>query len=156
MSGSAPVIFQAGVQAGGTLLQNHPDRVRAIKRENQVQVRFSKTESLIDTLEGPVHAAAGDAIITGAQGEQWPVSAQRFAEKYQAADPLQQGADGTYTTVPIDVFALSMETEFVVVLNDGHSRIYGTAGDWLVDYRDGTLGIVAPAIFGATYEVKRK
>ena len=28
-----------------------------------------------------------------------------------------------------------------------------SAGDWLVDYGDGSLGIVSPAIFATTYEI---
>jgi hypothetical protein len=31
--------------------------------------------------------------------------------------------------------------------------LHGRAGDWLVDYGDGSLGIVSPAIFSTTYEI---
>jgi hypothetical protein len=29
----------------------------------------------------------------------------------------------------------------------------GTPGDWLVDYGDGSLGVIAPEIFATTYRV---
>ena len=153
MNNPAPLLFQASGEPGSTVLKNYPGRIRAKKRTSQVQVSFCKTDSLIDTLEGEVHARAGDAIITGTQGEQWPVNPAHFADKYRAATGLEQGSDGSYVTLPIEVLALALGTEFTVILADGHSRLFGSAGDWLIDYGDGTLGIVAPAIFNATYEI---
>jgi hypothetical protein len=46
-----------------------------------------------------------------------------------------------------------MPGAFEVALADGVSRLRGQPGDWLVDYGDGSLGIVSPAIFAATYEI---
>ena len=46
-----------------------------------------------------------------------------------------------------------MSEQFEVLLADGVSRLKGQPGDWLVDYGDGSLGIVAKAIFAGTYEV---
>ena len=40
-----------------------------------------------------------------------------------------------------------------VLLADGISRLTGRAGEWLVDYGDGSLGIVSEAIFAATYDI---
>jgi hypothetical protein len=40
-----------------------------------------------------------------------------------------------------------------VVLADGISRLKGRPGDWLVDYGDGSLGVVSPEIFSSTYQV---
>jgi len=33
------------------------------------------------------------------------------------------------------------------------SRLHGHPGDWLVDYGDGSLGIVSRTIFPTTYEI---
>jgi len=46
-----------------------------------------------------------------------------------------------------------MPGAFEVLLADGVSRLTGQPGDWLVDYGDGSLGIVSQAIFAATYEI---
>jgi hypothetical protein len=46
-----------------------------------------------------------------------------------------------------------MSEAFEVVLADGVSRLRGVAGEWLVDYGDGSLGIVAQPIFATTYEI---
>jgi hypothetical protein len=40
-----------------------------------------------------------------------------------------------------------------VLLADGVSRLNGRPGDWLVDYGDGSLGVVSPAIFAVTYDL---
>jgi len=49
--------------------------------------------------------------------------------------------------------AVPMPGAFEVLLADGVSRLTGQPGDWLVDYGDGSLGIVSQAIFAATYEI---
>ena len=46
-----------------------------------------------------------------------------------------------------------MDEHFRVILSDGVSELTGRAGDWLVDYGDGSLGIVSPLVFGNTYEI---
>jgi hypothetical protein len=46
-----------------------------------------------------------------------------------------------------------MSEGFRVILSDGVSELTGRAGDWLVDYGDGSLGIVSPLVFANTYEV---
>jgi hypothetical protein len=33
------------------------------------------------------------------------------------------------------------------------SRLQGQAGHWLVDYGDGSFGVVSPPIFATTYEI---
>ncbi|TXH51590.1 MAG: hypothetical protein E6Q97_18110, partial [Desulfurellales bacterium] len=42
----------------------------------------------IETLEGPVDAKAGDYVLIGAVGEQWPVRPEKFRERYrEQVDP---------------------------------------------------------------------
>ncbi len=148
------LLFRAGLRPGQpSVLHNHPHRVRARKRKAAVQVIFARTALLVQTLEGNVPASAGDAIITGAHGEEWPVPGARFAEKYRATDGLQQGDDGTYLALPIEVAALKIDQTFAVLQSDGVARLNGQAGDWLIDYGDGSLGIVADAIFDQIYDI---
>jgi hypothetical protein len=56
-------------------------------------------------------------------------------------------------SLPNRILALQMDTPFKVELADGISHLTGRAGDWLVDYGDGSLGIVTQAIFATTYEI---
>lgn len=126
---------------------------RARKRENKVQVSFAQAACMVSTREGAVHADAGDAIVTGIGGEQWPVPGSRFAQRYMPVAPLAAGMDGSYLTLPFEALALPMEGPFTVMLADGHSQLAGAAGDWLVDYGDGSLGIVSADIFANTYDL---
>jgi hypothetical protein len=91
--------------------------------------------------------------VTGTSGELWRVSRGQFAGKYRPAGATADGQDGIYLSRPIEVLAVQQSEPFAVVLADGHSRLSGSSGDWLVDYGDGSFGIVAQAIFPATYEI---
>ena len=89
----------------------------------------------------------GDAILTGPAGEHWRVSRAHFSGKYQPVAPLEAGDAGLYRALPYRVLALRMSEPFEVILSDGVSRLIGRTGDWLIDYGDGSLGIVASVIF---------
>ena len=151
---SRSAVFHCGSEQGAAAVQGELRRgLRARKRPHPVQVRFAEHASAVHTLEGVVHARLGDAIVTGLFGELWPVSSASFAGKYQAVPPLRMGAPGSYLSLPIEVLAVPMHGPFEVVLADGHSRLAGRTGDWLIDYGDGSLGIVNADIFAATYEL---
>ncbi|HEV7610879.1 MAG TPA: PGDYG domain-containing protein [Steroidobacteraceae bacterium] len=107
----------------------------------------------MQTSEGLVHAVPGDAIITGTAGEHWRVSRARFPDKYRPVPPTVAGEAGRYVSLPNRIMAVPMTKPFEVVLADGVSRLTGRAGEWLVDYGDGSLGIVSPDIFANTYEI---
>jgi PGDYG protein len=147
-------IFRSSGQHGfSALITDDPRRVEARKREHTVHVRFTAVACTVQTTEGLVHAKAGDAILTGIAGEHWRVSRARFAEKYRAVPPTIEGDSGPYKSLPNRVHALPMDHSFEVLLADGMSRLAGHAGDWLIDYGDGSLGIVSRAIFATTYEI---
>ncbi len=40
-------------------------------------------EETIETLEGPLHASVGDYVITGVQGEVYPIKADIFEATYE-------------------------------------------------------------------------
>lgn len=131
----------------------NPRRVVARKLEREVQVRFAREACKVQTNEGLVQAKPGDAILTGINGEHWRVSQARFPDKYRRAPSTEEGQDGTYISLPNRVFAVPMTQAFEVLLADGESKLSGRGGDWLVDYGDGSLGIVSKKIFDQTYEV---
>jgi hypothetical protein len=149
-----PLVFHSSAQAGfSRIVSEDPRRLQARKLEREVQVRFTSEACNVQTREGVVHAKPGDAIVTGTAGEHWRVSRARFAQKYRPVAPTLPGESGRYQSLPYLILALPMQQAFQVVLVDGSSRLSGRAGDWLVDYGDGSLGIVAPTIFATTYQV---
>jgi hypothetical protein len=62
------------------------------RRRGDVFARPAQPSETIKTLEGPTTAADGDWVVRGADGEEWPVPAQEFAERYTALGPA---ADAT-------------------------------------------------------------
>jgi hypothetical protein len=147
-------LFRSSGQRGYSgLIGADPRRVLARKLEREIEVRFTPIACTLQTPEGIVHARPGDAILTGTAGEHWRVSRERFPEKYRPVPPTRAGESGRYMSRPNRIQALPMTDSFEVLLADGISRLNGRAGDWLVDYGDGSLGIVSPAIFSTTYEI---
>ena len=151
----APVpLFRSSGQRGfSSALSDDRRCVEARKFEREVNVQFAPEACTVQTPEGLVHAQPGDAILTGVAGERWRVSRAHFADKYRPVPPARAGEPGTYLSLPTRVRALQMPGPFEVLLADGQSRLTGKTGDWLVDYGDGSLGIVSPAIFATTYEI---
>lgn len=151
--GPLPVFTSSGQRGYSSLISAHPRRVHARKLEHEIDVRFTPVACTVQTSEGLVHAAPGDAIITGTAGEHWRVSRARFPDKYRPVPPTVAGESGRYLSLPNRIQAVPMTQAFEVLLADGLSRLSGRAGEWLVDYGDGSLGIVSADIFATTYEI---
>jgi hypothetical protein len=134
-------------------VSGHPQRVEARKLEREVVVRFTDVACIVRTPEGAVQAHPGDAILTGNGGHQWRVSFPKFANKYRPIPPTVAGESGRYMSLPYHILARRMQEPFEVQLADGGSVLSGHDGDWLVDYGDGSLGIVAQDIFATPYEI---
>ena len=150
---SLPLFSSSGQPGYSSLIRGDPRRVHARKLEREIDVRFTPIACTVQTPEGVVHARPGDAIITGTAGEQWRVSRAHFGDKYRPVPPTAAGAAGRYVSLPNRIMALPMRSAFEVLLADGVSRLRGGAGEWLVDYGDGSLGIISEAIFTTTYEI---
>jgi hypothetical protein len=154
VTAEARPVFRSGAQRGySSTVSGHPERVLARKMTREVDVQFTSTACTVQTQEGVVHARPGDAIITGSAGERWRVSRGHFAEKYRPVPPTVEGQAGRYVSLPNSIMGVPMRSGFEVLLADGVSRLRGQPGDWLVDYGDGSLGIVSQAIFATTYEI---
>ena len=137
------------------IVRSNRDHVEVQKKAQDVMVEFAKYPTTVETLEGKVLANRGDAIVTGSHEERWPVIRERFIKKYDPVAPTMFGQDGVYRSRPRRLAGLNMKKRFFVVLQDGVSKLTGSNGDWLIDYGDGSLGIVAARVFIDTYEVIR-
>jgi hypothetical protein len=152
-SATKPVYRSSGQRGFSPYVSNDPRRVDARKFEREVSVRFAAKPSILQTTEGEVHVKTGDAVITGAHGEHWRVSRNHFPDKYHPVPPTVMGESGRYASKRYQILAVPMTEAFQVWLADGVSCLSGRSGDWLVDYGDGSLGVVAGAVFATTYEV---
>jgi hypothetical protein len=148
-----PLYSSTGRHGYSSAISADPRRVFARKREHEIDVQFTPVACTVQTSEGLVHAAPGDAIITGTTGEHWRVSRARFPDRYRPVPPTIAGQAGRYVSLRNNILAVPMAEPFEVLLADGISRLSGRAGEWLVDYGDGSLGIVSEAIFATTYDI---
>jgi hypothetical protein len=119
----------------------------------EVAVEFAAADGILTTREGPMQYRRGDALLTGIEGERWPVTRKTFDDSYQAVPPLRPGKAGRYCKRPRVVWAKSMRQPFTVTLDQGRGELRGEAGDWLVQYAPGRQSVVDAAVFARTYEL---
>lgn len=131
-------------------LCSRPHMDRYSKKRNPVDVKIAEQDGIMTTLEGPVSFHAGDALLTGVNGERWPVGKERFERTYKAVPPTAPGTSGCYVRLPNEVRARQMDKDFSVKTGNGDT-LHGKAGDWLLEYGPGDWGIVADEIFAQTY-----
>jgi PGDYG protein len=148
VSPSGLLFLRASGRPGWQLDPSLGVALRARKRVAEVEVTFAQAPGRLRTLEGEVLVQPGDAIVQGQAGERWRVSAPHFDAKYVATD-----RPGRYRSRPYAVQALCLAQACELLLPDGQSTLQGQPGDWLLDYGDGSLGIVAAHLFELTYEL---
>lgn len=132
-------------------LDNDPRALRVVKKPVPVQVEFAAADGVCKTLEGEVRFRAGDALLTGGQGENWPVRRDLFLSSYEPVPPTRGGEDGTYRKLPALAHAVCLTEPAEVSVSWQNDPLHGQAGDWLIRYADGSHGIVQDAIFRETY-----
>lgn len=135
-------------------LSMHPKAVRARKLPLPVSVRFAGADGICTTREGDVAYRAGDAILTGVEGEQWPVPRARFEETYSPLEATEMGQPGPYVKGPQSAWALKLEEPASVTVGWRDDPLHGGPGDWLIQYAEGDQAIVAASIFARTYEIE--
>lgn len=133
------------------VLSKDPKSVKAMKLPVPVSVRIAPKSGSLMTPEGPVSYQAGDALLTGSDGDTWPVERSLFDATYECSPDTNEGGDGTYFKKPLEIVALQLETPMTVFVGKNKDPISGLPGDWLVEYFPGQYGIVAEKIFEKTY-----
>ena len=58
-------------------------KFKAVKKPIPVEVFQTEKHMDINTLEGTMHANPGDYIVTGPDGEKWPVKKDIFEKNYK-------------------------------------------------------------------------
>jgi hypothetical protein len=114
-------------------------------------VVFARKDGICQTLEGPVGVRAGDAVLTGVCGEQWPVQRHLFLASYTPVPPTEAGQDGLYRKIPTVSLALRLDRHVAVPVGWHTDKLQGHPGDWLILYDDGSHGVVQDAVFRESY-----
>lgn len=126
---------------------------RARKRDVALRVEFAPAGGTLMTREGAVSYCAGDALLTGTEGERWPVSRKTFDSSYAPVAPTRPGKPGQYRKRPGEVWAKRMTEPFSVALDGGRGTLKGAVGDWLVQYAPSDFSVVDASVFAQTYEL---
>lgn len=134
-------------------LKHNPDAFRACKKAVQVRAEFMRSSGTLHTREGLVSFHAGDVVLTGVEGERWPVPRERFDDTYEPVFPTRTGQDGRYVKRPMTVLALRVGGAVDLELADGRGTLHADAGDVIVQYGPNDLAVVGGAIFEKTYVV---
>lgn len=61
-------------------------KINVIKKPIPVKAYQVEKDTVIKTLEGDLIARKGDWVITGVDGEQWPVKKDIFEKTYEVID----------------------------------------------------------------------
>jgi PGDYG protein len=134
----------------GLDLRGDPLAVWYVKTES-VDVEFAGGAGVIASREGGNHYRAGDALVTGSNGDRWSVSRARFDARYEPAGNQMHGCDGTYRNKPLPVLARQIGEDFTVRRAVGGDLLQGRAGDWLLQYAPGDWGVVQNEKFSRVY-----
>ena len=120
-------------------------------KHERVAVCFGQAAGSLQSREGANHYTAGDALVTGSNGDVWSVSRERFDGRYQPAAQIQHGEDGIYRNKPLPVLAKQVPEAFTLCRSAGGDLLRGKAGDWLLQYAPGDYGIVDQDKFARVY-----
>jgi hypothetical protein len=121
------------------------DGFKTSKKPIPLNFRTAENNETIQTKEGPVNAKAGMVIMTGTEGEQWPIPADKFKQTYDVLKP------GIAAKKDIPVFAKIMNEPFQVKVSWSNDLLQGKIDDVLVQYGVGDYGVVDKEIFKKTY-----
>jgi len=132
-------------------LAHDPRALCVRKKPIPVRVEFTAADGVCQTLEGPVRFRAGDAILTGTQGERWPVRRDLFLSSYEPVSPTRAGENGSYRKAPSVAYALRLDEPRDVPVNWQNDPLHGRPGDWLLHYADGAYGVIQDSIFRESY-----
>ena len=119
------------------------NRFPCMKRAVEISFRKADTDGVCATKEGPVSYQTGDALMTGTQGETWPIAADKFAATY---DVVRDGI-ATKKAIPVQGSELVLPAE----IQASWGVLRGKPGDIVVRYGEGDYGIVSRDIFEETY-----
>lgn len=122
--------------------------MKAMKLPIHLKYEIIDNDQVIQTLEGPVNAPAGSAVLTGTKGERWPIPFEKFAATY---DFDKHGS--VCFKKPVQVEVKQMDTDFSVKVSWSEDLLYGKPGDYLVTYGPNDFGVVAKDVFEETYIV---
>lgn len=116
-----------------------------IKKPVEIEAIQITEPEVVHTLQGDITANPSDWIITGVEGEKYPVKDSSFKELY---DPCE---NGKFRKKPVQVTAWKTERELLIP--HGVESLKASIGDYIVKQPDGSFAPVKSSIFDKTYDL---
>jgi hypothetical protein len=118
------------------------------KKPAQEKYKVAQQAGTVQTLEGPVHYAAGHYIMTGPKSEQYPITPEKF-------NSLKDD-QGNGIAVPKKILKTAKLADHDGVIHTSWGDLNYTAGnDYIVRHGTGDYGAVKKDIFAQTYDTSR-
>ena len=121
-------------------------------RKKPIELEFviSDIAQDIKTKEGTVKCKIGDYILTGTEGEKWPIDQDKFLNTYNVKGNV-------CFKKPIDVTAILINDDLLgknesIIVRASWGDLSGKFGDYIVEYNDNDFGVVGGDIFKKTYQ----
>lgn len=127
--------------------------MKYVKIPSPVAVEMAQCSGQLKTLEGLVAFDTGDAILTGAKGERWPIRRKTFEANYEPVLPTVMGQNGRYVKRFVVVEAAQVGERCEIELEGGRGVLVANAGDWIVNAPDGARWVVNDELFRLTYRL---
>lgn len=125
--------------------------MKYIKKPLACHVTFADTPGQILTLEGPVNYDVGDAILTGVNGEKWPILRAAFQRSYEPIEGTNSAKEGFFIKKRIPVDAIQAKKPMAIALSGG-STLNAAVGDWIITDESGNQWVVNDQIFKLSYQ----
>lgn len=118
---------------------------KTYKQGNPEHYEIAQEPGTIETLEGPVRYNAGDYILTGPKGEQYPIPPAKFKAL------KDDHGNGICTPKKIIKLAKLADHDGVVNTSWGEPLNYTAGNDYIVRHGENDYGVVKKDIFAKTY-----
>lgn len=117
----------------------------AYKKPVPVSYEIAGQDGTLETLEGPVRYRKGFYIMTGPQGERYPITPERFSALYD------DGANNQAIPKRIIKRARLADHDGRVKTSWGDDLAYSAGEDYIVKHGANDYGVVKKDIFQQTY-----
>lgn len=144
---------EALLNPNGPLNEEVARRLWKARKSKPLWAKRLQEAQSVQTLEGLLHAEAGDYLCRGVNGELWPQKAVKLLEKYLPTESFDNGWQ-CFNPKPDSEGVEATQVDHAFRIQAHWGILNGKAGDYVVRSRtDSTdVWIVDKAIFEATYQ----
>lgn len=124
------------------------DMKTCVQKPVELKAEQLTEKTTIHSLEGDVIGNPTDWLITGVNGEQWPVRDEIFKKKYEKGSK-----EGYWRKKPIECKCYQLKEKKPWTTWNGDKMI-AEPGDWMIVQPDGSESSIKDDIFKKTYQIK--